>query len=96
MKPISKSFDELCHKDKCCGVQDLFLLCSSVFLVVCSAISIIKFITNYCCQRYEYKYDCGYGNRKYGKYDRYDKYDKYSHDEDNCNCGCSDSSCDCD
>lgn len=92
MKPISKSFDELCHKNNSCQAYDLFLVCSSIFLVVCSIMSIIKFITHHCCQRYEYKYDCSYGNNKY---DRYDKYDKYDCEQNSCGCGCNDSACDC-
>lgn len=83
MKPALKSCDTLMEHNNSEFVKDILLVLTSVFLFAFSVVAFIKIVLYNCCQKYEYKYNCGYHNK---------------HDSD-CDCGCDDKEnnccCDC-
>lgn len=83
MKPVLKSCGICTDHNNFICIKDILLVLTSVFLFAFSVVAFIKIVLSNCCQKYEYKYDCGYHNK---------------HDSD-CDCGCSDKEnnccCDC-
>lgn len=77
MNPVCKSFNDLSHQEKNYYLYNLFLICSSIFLIISSFIAIFKFIHNHCSRaKYTYRYntcDCGCQN-------------DYECNDDNCQC----------
>ena len=60
MKTFSKSFDEMAKSDKNDCIYNLFLICSSISLIVMSTVAVIKLIakiSHICHHKYRYHYD---------------------------------------
>lgn len=75
MKPIHNSFGRISHFDKQNCFYNLFLICSSIALIVFSITKILTLIQNHCYyKKYRYQYNtcCGCED------------DGYDYNSDNC------------